>query len=392
MNSGKNSQLAFWICFFCTLAAVGTHVYLTNHHYSFKYGQVANESICNVSETINCNRTTASAYSEVMGIPVAIFGGLINFALLCLLVAFRFPVVSDETRQGLGGPIKLIALGIFATSLVMGGLSYFVLHTICPACTLAYALSLVVLVTAWMITSEHPLFSSGNLKLYPILAVGLVAAAFFFHHNTLRQYGGKERIEFMELQLDDWKNASVKTITPVEPIVMNPNPSAKMKMVEFADFLCGHCANAYPVIHNFVKAHPDVEFSFQAWPLDGECNSAIPNAEGTRCLLARVSHCAGQQGKPWKTQSWIFENQRDLLSKDQVKAKLKQEIPNLGLDSDALMTCVDSEAAREAIRAQSKLGADLNINGTPSLFVNGKKVSAGFSIPLLEMIYQEVTR
>ena len=382
--------MLFWVCFLSTIAAIGTHVYLTQHHYNFKYAQVASDSICNISETVNCNRTTASAYSEFLGVPVSIFGGLINFLFLGLLIAFRYPITSKETRASLGGPIKLISLGIFATSIAMGALSYIVLHTICPACTAAYAFSAIGFVSAWMMVKNTPLFSKFDIKFYPI-AMGLILVfAFFIHHNSLRKYGGPERLEFMKLQFTEWKNSPQKTIKLVSPLTMHPSEKAKMKIVEFADFLCGHCATAYPVIHNFVKAHPDVEFSFQAWPLDGECNKAIPHAEGTRCLLARISHCAGEQNNPWKTQRWIFENQRELMSKDMVQSKLKEKVTDLGLDQEKLMTCIESEAAREAIRGQAKVGSDLGIQGTPALYVNGKKVPAGFSIPLLEMIYQEV--
>jgi len=109
-------------------------------------------------------------------------------------------------------------------------------------------------------------------------------------------------------------------------------------------------------------------------------------------MLARISHCAGEQGKPWETQEWIFKNQRYLMSKDQVKTQLQANAPTLGLDLDNLLSCVDSDNAREAIRSQANVGTDLNISGTPSLYINGKKVPPGFSVPLLEKIYKDVNQ
>ena len=388
----KKASWLFWVCATCTIAAIGTHVYLTNHHYNFKYGQVAAESVCNISSTVNCNRTTASPYSEVWGVPISILGGLTNLFFLFLLLVWRFPLAKPETQKSLVGPIRLMALGIFGTSVVMGILSYVVLHTICPACSGAYVLSLVSLVTAWMMTEKTTLFSVSHLKIYAGMAVFVLAFGKFIHHDTLKGYGGQERLEIMQLQLDEWKKAPEKNFTPIEPLTMNASKGAKMKIVEFADFLCGHCAMAYPVIHEFVKAHPDVEFSFQAWPLDGECNKAIGHSEGTRCMLARVSHCAGKQEVPWKTQEWIFKNQRNLMSKDLVEKGIADQAAIIGFNKDEMMACVNSDEAREAIRGQANVGTDLNIRGTPSLYINGKKVPSGFSIPLLEMIYQEITR
>ena len=388
----KKAQILFWICFLSTMAAIGTHYYLTNHHYNFKYGQVASESICNVSDVVNCNRTTSSDYSEVFGVPVSILGGLMNFVFLCLLVGFRFPVVGKKTQESLASTLRLMSLGIFAVSVVMAIISYVLLKTVCPACTAAYAFSIIGFVTTWMMTSGKPLFTPFDFKFIPATMAVVMAFGFFIHHNSMRKFGGKERLEFTKLQFNDWKNYPAKNITPVSPLVMNPSSDAKIKMVEFADFLCGHCANAFPTIHAFAKSHPDVEFSFQAWPLDGECNKAIPHSEGTRCLLARVSHCAGKQNAAWKTQKWIFENQRSLMTKDSVTQGLKNKVNDLGLNEEQMMSCIDSEEAREAIRGQANLGAEIGISGTPALYINGKKVPNGFSIPLFEKIYREITQ
>lgn len=388
----KKATWIFVVCLLSTLAAVGTHAYLTNHHYEIKYGQMAEGGLCNINETVNCKATTLSSYSEIFGIPVAILGALANLALVFLLLTYWFPIASYDTRKKLNGTLRLTSLGIFLVSVVFAFLSYGVLNTFCPGCTTAYVLSLVTLVTTWMVTDKAPLFTSMDMKLYPVMGILCLGVAWGIHNNKLEAYGGSEMMKIMKLQLKDWKRAPEKTVTPHAPIIMNASKGAKMKIVEFADFLCGHCAKAYPILHSFAENHPDVEFSFQAWPLDGECNSAIPHAEGTRCMLARISHCANEQGKAWKTQEYIFQNQRSLMSKEMVKSNLKEKASELNLDYEKLISCVDSDEAREAIRGQAKAGNDLNINGTPSVFINGRKVSNGFTVPLLEMIYQEITR
>lgn len=386
----KKPQLLFWICVLSTMAAIGAHIYLTNHHYEFKYGSAAAEGLCNINETFNCNKTTISQYSEVFGVPIAVFGGLVNFVLLCLLLGFRFPILKTETQIALTTPIKLFTLGIFLVSLVMGSISYFGLNTICPMCSATYLFSFISFVTAWLYFDKGLQISGLEFKLIPGLAIAILIFGFFFHHNNLRKFGGKEVQEFARLQLEEWRSYPTKEFTPVSPITMNASSSAKIKIVEFADFLCGHCAKAFPIIHNFAKSHPDVEFSFQAFPLDGECNSVIPRSTGIQCMLARVSHCANEQGKAWETQKWIFENQRDLLGKEAINKKLDESYVNLGLNKETLLACLDDEKTRTAIKAQADLGTQVGIRGTPALFINGKKVPSGFSIPLLERIYREV--
>jgi protein-disulfide isomerase/uncharacterized membrane protein len=380
----------YWVTLICTIAAIATHVYLTRHHYDFKYGGGSDGGICNISSTVNCDTTTASVYSEVAGIPVAIFGGLVNFAFLLLLLCWRFPLVRPETAQKLGGALKLIATGVFAVSLIMGSIAFFHLKSICPGCTLTYILSLVTLICTWLMVGKGPLFSSLDLKLYPAIGAGVILFAIFINQNRLASYNAGEQMEMVQLQFDQWQQSPARSVEAADPLVMNPNPKAKMQLVEFADFLCGHCASAFPVIKQFMSRHPDVQFSFQAWPLDGACNKVIPHSEGTRCLLARISHRAGEQGQPWKTQEWIFSNQRQLLSQEQVTSRLQEAAPGLGLDYQKIMACQDTDQARDAIRAQADLGAELGINGTPSLFVNGRKIPGGFSVPLLEKIYRSL--
>ncbi len=386
---GKQRSAIFWICLISTLAAIGTHIYLTNHHYSFKFGQNVQENICNINSTVNCNRTTASQYSEVFGIPVAIFGGLINFFLLSLLVLFKFPIIDRKTQSQLGGIIRVISAGIFITSLVMGFLSYFVLQTVCPACTLAYVLSLITLITSFALTKGTPWHSPLDYKLYPGILIALSVLALIIHSNKVRSYGGSEQLEMTKLQFQQWQNTPQVTIKPIG-VQNSSNPNSKVQIVEYADFLCPHCATVFPILHNFIITHPDVEFIFQSFPLDGECNSAIGYSEGTRCLLARLSYCASNQGIGQKTQSWIFENQRNLLSKERVNSAIKENIAQLGLNEDELNTCLNDDETQKIIREQSKQGQDVGVKGTPTVFINGKKIPGGVTIPILEKIYQEL--
>ncbi len=401
----EKSKWLFRIAILSTLASIAIHVYLTNHHYNFKYGQIVGESLCNINEKFNCDRTVSSPYSEFLGIPIAIFGGLLNFVLFGLLMCFLFPIVSSKTQKDLKMPIKALSLGIFLASLVMGGLSVFVLKTICPFCAMAYFLSFISFLCLWAALSKGYEIQSRNksnktttgsldfsffhLKLFGGIAVFTLGFGLLFHNNGLRQYGGKELKEITKLQLQTWLDGPKKDLQLSSPLVIKPSKEAKMKVVEFADFLCPHCARASRIIHSFIKNHPDVEFSFQAFPLDGECNPVIKHTRGTPCLLARLSHCAGQQDQAWKVQSWIFENQRNLMTKEKIHKKLKENLSSLGLEEKELMTCLDSEETRRIIREQAKIAEKAGVTGTPTFYINGKKTPV-ITILLLEKIHSKL--
>lgn len=385
----KKSDLLYWICTIAVLVSIGAHVYLTNHHYEVNYGMPADGGLCNINDKLNCTTTSTSSYSEIMGIGISIFGGLTNLFLLLFLLAAKFPIVASATQRKLQSPIKIFTLGIFGVSLVMGSISLFALNAICPVCSLTYLTSLIMLVTSWMYFGEKISLDGLTLKVLIGSAIGIFTMAFVLHSSAMAPYGGKQAQEMVRLQVEDWKRAPQKEITPVSPMTMNANPEAKVKVVEFADFLCGHCAAAFPIVHEFAKLHPEVEVHFQAFPLDGECNSAIPRAVGINCLLARVSHCAGLQSKGWETQEWIFKNQRQFHGKQMVDQLLQENYESLGLNMEELMSCVESDGAKAAIKAQADLGNQVGVRGTPSLFVNGRKVPAGFSIPLLRRLVKE---
>ena len=150
----------FWLCVLTTVASIATHIYLTQHHYQFKYGQGEAASLCNINAWINCDRTTASPYSQFLGLPLSVLGGVAHLFFLILLLLWRFPLLKDQTRSQLIGPLRVISLGFVLVSLLMAFLSYGVLKTFCPACSLAYGLSIVGLLSLWRGLRKLP-FSMG---------------------------------------------------------------------------------------------------------------------------------------------------------------------------------------------------------------------------------------
>jgi protein-disulfide isomerase len=88
----------------------------------------------------------------------------------------------------------------------------------------------------------------------------------------------------------------------------------------------------------------------------------------------------------WKLHDYIFENQKEfqtLRNVSDVDSKLKPLFDEFGLDSGELSSCMDSDKALEAVRAQAKAGADAKIQGTPTIFVNGRRLPRAQLLPVL---------
>ena len=377
----KKSPALFWLTLVSLLLAVGTHIYLINHHYNLKYGSEIGEALCNINDYMNCDATSASSFSEFLGIPMALLGALLNFFLLGLLCSYQWPVASEKFRNSLPSSIKLTALLIFSASLVMGFLSITVVKSLCPACLATYALSFITLVGCWAYLKGSLSLSAFEFKLIPGLLLATLTFGFFFNKVQVSKYGGQDLNDMNHLSFLDWKEQSPVTINPVSPLEYNKKAGAKMHIVEFADFLCGHCKTAFPKIHSFVKAHPDAHLSFQAFPLDGCLSDETP-----QCYLARLAYCGGQQGRGWETQKWIFDHQRELLRPQLIDEKLTDLGIYAGVDTEAMKTCAEAEETRNVIKEQMEVGKNIGVKGTPSVYVNGKKVPM-VSIPVLKKIH-----
>jgi len=383
----------FMIALLALLIAVVTHSYLTSIHYALKFGQTVGSSLCNINELFSCEAASASRFSELFGLPIALWGAVTNLVLL-VYACSRFFMTDDEV-----GSLRvrlLIFSGFIAlVSIVMGAVSLLTLNQYCPFCILTYVLSFITFAGFYVGLPRGTAKPTVQSTLQPlaICGVAIVVLSFIFASGTSRKYSPDKR-EFdasIRSYVEEWKANPALDIKPVAPLKKGRSDGAvKMTVVEFADFRCGHCKTAAPVLNTFVKSRPDVELLFMTWPLDGECNSAISSSHGTSCALARAFICASEMDKGWPAHDWIFQNQSSFTSLDAVKQKIAEMANELKLEATRFNSCVDSEKTKETVRAQAELGIQLNLRGTPAVFVNGKFVPSGASLPVLNGIYESL--
>lgn len=399
-TSRSTARTFFWLALISIVASIATHGYLLSHHYALKFGDVAGQSLCNISSNFNCEAVAASRFSEILHVPVALWGALANGVLL--VFALTFPLADNENRAALRRNILVVAAFIAFASLVMGGISLFVLGKGCPFCILAYVLSFVTLGTLIKALPTETVSAVTAPRLTPrsfmplaIAAAIAFAASFVINDQVKKSYGFADMSAFIQDAVQQWETASAKQIQTLEPLAKGPEAAnATMTIVEFADFRCIHCAHAAPIIEAFVSSHPDVRLEFQAWPLDGECNSSINVANGASCLLARTVYCASKVGseKGWAAHKYVFEHRDDYPSVDAVRAKISEIAKAIGVETSNIEACTQAPETKSAIEKQAAVGTALNLSGTPSFFVNGKKLSGGQSLPVLQEVYRHVVK
>ncbi len=135
-----------------------------------------------------------------------------------------------------------------------------------------------------------------------------------------------------------------------------------LTIVGFCDFECPMCEKAYPIIREFVAQHSsEVRLVFRHY-----VNSIDhPNSE----TAALASECAKDQEKFWFMHDKLFQNQDKLDM-----ASIIQYARQIGLDEIRFSACMASRSPLAHINQDLSDAVSLEVQGTPTWFVNGQKV------------------
>ncbi len=141
---------------------------------------------------------------------------------------------------------------------------------------------------------------------------------------------------------------------------------APVTIVEFSDLQCPHCKEANPTIERLLNENPNVHFVFQNFPLPVH-NWAQKGAAYVECV-GKVSNDA-----VWKYISAIYESQAEITAEN-ADQKLTELADKAGVKGTDVAACAASPEAQSRVEASVNLGKSLDVNSTPSLFINGRPV------------------
>jgi RNA polymerase sigma factor (sigma-70 family) len=136
--------------------------------------------------------------------------------------------------------------------------------------------------------------------------------------------------------------------------------TAPVTIVAFTDMKCKFCGAALGVLDQLLEEY------------DGKIRMVVkqrpisPKHE----VLSQGLYAAEAQGKFWELHDLMLAHQ-DELSKDTMLALA----PQAGLDADRLRAALEDAAVRAKLDADVAAATELEINGTPTFFINGQRVS-----------------
>jgi uncharacterized membrane protein len=360
-------------------------------------------SFCDVNSTISCTQAYMSQYGSLWGVPVAL-AGVLFFAVVAL-VAGLAGRGTPQAQENV--PAYIFAFSTIGLAFVMylAWASFFKLNAICLLCVVTYVAVIGIFLVSGGATSFSMTKLPGRaskdaaalvrsplaLVLTLVFAVGFITLVNAFPREAdtaatataeapAQQY--PPLTDQQKFELIRWYEVQPKIDVPVEA------GGAKVVLVKFNDFQCPACRETFVAYKPLVRKYSDggrFKYVLKHYPLEPECNAGVPGGtHRAACEAAAAMVMAQANGTADKLEDWLFANMTS-LSRDAVK-RGAAEVSGIN-DFDARYT-----QALTTVRADADLGGKLDVDSTPTLFLNGRKITM-LPPPALEaLIEHELAR
>ncbi|MCM1324828.1 MAG: thioredoxin domain-containing protein [Acetobacter sp.] len=157
----------------------------------------------------------------------------------------------------------------------------------------------------------------------------------------------EENLKFLN-RWDEMRNSEVAPFVGPQ--------DAKVAVVEFFDFACGHCKALAPIMGQLTKDNPDVKFVFMPLSFIGEHSG----------YAAKASMAAAQKGK------YMAVSEGVMTLPEMNEETINQILVDEGLDVDEIKTLMEEKEIRRGLQDIDALSRVLDINGVPMVLINGE--------------------
>lgn len=383
-------------------------------HYGEPSAVSAVAAACGEGNESGCDRVNQSPWAKLGGLPLAAIGLAFYLSLAALLVLGSQAPDAAGAAARLAGVLLMLGL---AVDVVLLALQAFSIGAFCKLCLTTYALSAAALFALWPARKAGLLSgsASGRLLAYgwgiatlacfllavawnaaltaraeqragailgaPVAAASTAASAAAVPAGDaqaeVRRLKGilddpRKYEEYLQQKaVQDFESAKVQDIV-LEGVPTKGAADARIKVVEYSDFLCPFCRAIAGAFRDFIpQSQGRVSVSFKNYPLDQACNPSLNHTvHPGACLLARGAICANAQGRFWEYHDKVFA----APPADPGRDTLLGLATAAGLDGARLGACLESPETTARLQAEIAEAQRLAVNSTPSLFINGKKL------------------
>lgn len=166
--------------------------------------------------------------------------------------------------------------------------------------------------------------------------------------------------------------SEVRLRIPVSATDHKQGPTdAPLLLVEYGDYQCPYCGQAYPVVKQVQQAlRDDLLFVFRNFPL----SQIHPDAMGA----ARAAEAAALQRRFWEMHDTLYDNQDSLDAES-----LLAYAADLQLDLPRFIRDMGSKQVEQKIADDFYGGVRSGVNGSPTFFINGYRYDGDWSYPAM---------
>ena len=145
------------------------------------------------------------------------------------------------------------------------------------------------------------------------------------------------------------------------------NPGADLWVIEYLDFQCEICRDSAKMMEDYFSAHPkEMYWQIRHYPLIRNHLYALKSAI--------YCECAARQKKFWEFSEKIFQTRDEWAASKDPDAIFQRVAGRVGLESNALETCIKDPSVKAMVLAEREEGKSLRLGMTPTFFVNGERI------------------
>ena len=385
----------FSVVFLLSVTGALLSAYLLWMHYASAAGGVPSWLPCG-DPSSPCQSFAHGDYSEFNGVPVASLGLFYYLWIAGLAAVLVFSgYVSSEIILSF---LAVAVAGMLADMFFAGVLV--VTRSFCSLCVATYGVTFLILLCAAVtfrreIRRDREMLTksvetvSGLLHHRPrLFRVGLIGAytgfcLLFVAASTiaLSQYVEcKERgMKLVRSYVEAYSAASRVTAEFPESILATGNPNAAVAVAVFSDPFCGACRSLYRAEREILDEFAgSVRFTHYLLPLDKECNPNVTGeghryscaASGNFVAAAKLGFYDEFAAAHWEASEKGREIYEAAGSSGGVLGKL---LPAKKLNAQFNL-CAGSAETKAYIERDVRFAHSLGVRGTPTVFVNGKRL------------------
>lgn len=198
-----------------------------------------------------------------------------------------------------------------------------------------------------------------NIKIIIGIAV-CIAIVFFLAKGGYKNAEDKaattdvKKVSALDIKENDW-------VTGIS--------TAKVTVIEYLDFECEACGAYYPIVTKLEEEYKNsIRFVVRYFPLPGHQNSRT---------AAQAVEAAGKQGKFWEMYHILFTKQKEWSEQKVANQSMFEKYAlEAGVNIEQWKKDVASPEVMKRVDDSYKEAVSLRLQGTPSFFLNGKKIES----------------